>query len=176
MTPEVQAAFETAYGTWALVVITGVAVVVGGFAARSANETFRLEADPVLVLTQADDGPETAEPDYVVAGNPSLSEGIVLRTWSRNDDPLPVVEGPDFVDKRRRWSSIILAIHNAGRSPALDAQVPVDLSVGVIARPGSVPVGFEPDPETSQNEPRTGIQRGGGTIRIPAIAAQSTVR
>ena len=182
-----KAAIDTARATWDLFdatiglgIITALAVIVGGLAARSANETYRLEAEPVLVITQA----ETAHVDprlvvngpiSVVTGAPSLAEGLLLRDYQQSDEPL--LPASASVPK-----PIFLEVQNVGRSPALDIQLDFDLMRGALVKPGHEYVGFEPEHAAKDaiHTPefaglRSGIQRGGGRVRIPAIAAQSKV-
>jgi hypothetical protein len=73
-------------------VVTLAAVIVGGRAAASAAQTYALEAEPVIVvreLTAIEDLASTEETKrrvsastrYVVAGSPTLSDGVTLRQY-----------------------------------------------------------------------------------------------
>jgi hypothetical protein len=164
--------WQTAIATWAifgatlaLVVVTVGAVIVGGLAARSATETFRLEAEPLLVVKPRVND-ETKLPTYLITGNPSLSEGLVLRGWTQSDD-----------DQQRQWPSVILQFQNVGRSPALIVNLDVEVNVPMIVRPGNEVKGFEPD-ATQQSETgfdRTGVQHGGGIVSLPSVAPLASV-
>ncbi len=199
MNPATQAALQTADATWALfgataalVLITGLAVLFGKRAADSATKTYRLEAEPVLVLTKAGPGgihrvdpvrdPVSLDQIYVVTGNPALVDGLVLRRWKRDDRlgphwPERSTSGPTDITQEQRapWWSLNLKIHNAGRAPAVQVELDVDLTCGAL-QSGAPMVGFVPDPNAPTDGTRiTGIQHGSGTLTLPAIAPQSTV-
>ncbi len=196
MNPATQAALQTADATWALfgataalVLITGLAVFFGKRAADSATKTYRLEAEPVLVLTKAGSGSALVDRDhiprdqiYVVTGNPALIDGLVLRRWQTGDRlgphwPERSTSGPTNITQEQSapWWSLNLEIHNAGRAPAVQVVLDVDLTCGAL-QSGAPMVGFVPDPNAPTDGTRiTGIQHGSGTLTLPAIAPQSTV-
>ncbi len=194
MSAATQAATQTAHATWALfgataalVIITGLAVLFGKRAADSATKTYRLEAEPVLVITQSWSD-NIAEDLYVIAGNPALVNGLVLREKQTGDLPGPrfpgfASTGPTMVTSEQTipWKHLSLAIHNAGRSPAVQVEVDVEVTCGALQTPGTTMVGFEADADAGPSDELassgwiSGIQRGSGVIRLPAIAPQSTV-
>ena len=199
MSAATQAAIQTAHATWALfgataalVVITFLAVLFGKRAADSATKTYRLEAEPVLVITQSrsrsDADSVSLDRLYVITGNPALVDGLVLRRWERGDRSGPrfpdvASTGPTMVTSEQAipWKSVILAIHNAGRSPAVQVEVDVEVSCGALQSPGATMLGFEADADAGPSDELassgrvSGIQHGSGIIRLPAIAPQSTV-
>ncbi len=196
-----QAALQTAHATWALfdvtaalVLITGLAVFFGKRAADLANNTYRLEAEPVLILTAADrwTTPQAGrdsiplERTYVITGAPALIDGLVLRRWQKGDrsgprDPGLSTSSPTSLtpEQQKPWWSLVLQIQNAGRSPAVQVEIDVDLARPALLQPGQRMVGFESDPDeltdSGSVDLSVGTQRGNGTVKIPAIGPQSTV-
>ncbi len=191
MSAATQATVQTAHATWvlagatlALVFITGFAVFFGKRAADSAAKAFRLEAEPVLVITQSQSN-DVTENIYVIAGNPALADGLVLREPRTDDlhgphDPGFSSTGPTSLTPEQTipWKSILLAIHNAGRSTAVQVEIDVEVTCGALQSPGTTLVGFEADAAAGDalesSGMTSGIQRGSGTICLPAITPQST--
>jgi len=165
----------TALGTLALVGVTCAAVL---FAWRA----FQLESDPVLVV--APPGPDKPEafnailPVYVVVTMETLSKGLELRRKLIQPTPESSVTEASNA-KLYPWKSIVLGIHNAGRSPALGVTIDCDVVRPVDLKPGEECIGFEPrehEPNVERaRDRRHGIQRGRGTVRVPVIAPQSVV-
>ncbi len=162
-----------AIATWALFGMTFVAVVVGGFAAISAAQTYALEAEPVIVVRQrtlaeaflATDEEKRrmqAAPLYVVTPNPTLSEGISLRPYAETDDPDYGRSGRVATPMPK--PALVFAIHNIGRSPA------VDITIEWEAR---TPIFLEKP--TDLNDLKVGEQVGTGETRIAALAPQDIV-
>ena len=183
-----QAAQQTATATWWLFGATAVVAVftiaiagIGFYAARSALDTYRLEAEPVLVITVVKDTTQEIFPRYVVTGNPSLAEGLKLRLWQPADDPA-LQQGATAVPYGggSRRPSMILEIVNVGRSPAIGVELGLDLRVGITIKPGEEVDGFVEEPAYPGVESalpmRSGVQKGTGMITIPATAPQSKVQ
>jgi len=191
-----QATIQTAHATWALfgataalVLITLAAVFFGKRAADSATKTYRLEAEPVLVLTkqgfgfvQVDRNHIPPDQIYVVTGNPALVDGLVLRRQQRDDrlgphypDRSPVGPTNLTAEQQAPWWSLNLEIHNAGRAPAVQVELDVDLTCRVFQTEPPM-LGFVPDANASTDgTPIAGTLHGGGTLTLPAIAPQSKV-
>lgn len=196
MSPATQAALQTAFATWglfgatvALMLITGCAVFVGWRAAESATKTYRLEAEPVLVITDAGSGFVQVDRDhiardqiYVITGNPALVDGLVLRQSQRDDRPGPHYpdrspSGPTVLtaEQNKPWWSLHLEIQNAGRAPAVQVEIDIDLTCGTFQTEPPT-AGFVPDANASTDgTPIAGVQHGHGTLTLPAIAPQSKV-
>lgn len=157
--------------TWALVratvglcLITLGAVIVGGLAALKANETYRLEAEPVLVVTETTQTNLSDALRYVIDANQSLDKGIILRTRQANDD---------YVPTGQHGETITLSIQNAGRSPALDVTLPMCLSRLASLKAGETCEGFVEDEAPNEPYRKQGHQYGHGEISIPAIPRES---
>jgi len=148
-----QAAQNTAAATWwlfgatvVLVAVSLAAVVGGGLAARRAMETYRLEAEPVLIVTERDDFQDDDLPRYIVRGDPSLADGLVLKLWSPADEPMrpPGPPPPDRYSGIQRPAKALF-VENVGRSPAVDVELDVTVSTLLAMKPGSSAKGFLPD-------------------------------
>ena len=153
--------------------MTSVAVVVGGFAAISAARTYALEAEPVIVVRQqtlaealsATDEEKRrmqAAPLYVVTPNPTLHDGITLRSYAEADDPNYGQSGRVATPIPK--PAIVFAIQNIGRSPA------VDITIEWVAR---TPMFLEKP--TDLNNLKVGEQVGTGETRIAALAPHDVV-
>jgi hypothetical protein len=207
MNPETQiaiAAADTAKATWWLVgatafldAITIGAVVVGWRAASSATESLRLEAEPVLIITQAvaplgnrlvfPENPISPEAwtlftkrSYVIDGKPAIASGLELRLRRPSDDPTVqgsgVVAQPGYAGSNRR-PAIELEVENVGRSPALAVEIDLEMSVRLTRRPSDDEIpGFQADPQNDSEEADfivAGTLRSIGTVRLPAIPPQA---
>ena len=154
----------TAIATSLLVGITGVATWVGGRAASSAAATYRLESEPVIVVHEF-----TADPGAV-----SIALVTQMRTAPRYviDATGPVVDGIQLHERPAREPggpastvpTICLELTNVGRSPAVDVALEWNLSIPTLLKRSTRLQDFE-----------AAIAFGNGTMRIPAIAAGSSV-
>jgi hypothetical protein len=173
---------NTAVATWWLVIATGVlvavtlgAVIVGGLAARSATETYRLEAEPVLIVTSTVDKGEADLPRYVVAGNPALAQGLVLRPWVPSDGPTAQQGLVAPYGGTTLMPSVLLDVENVGRSPAVDVEIDIVASIRTSYKPGIEAVGFVADKDDVRDTldwNRMGTQSGTGIVRLPAVGPQ----
>ncbi len=176
------AAIFSAYAEWALALITFLGVVVGALAAFSALKSVRLESEPVVVVKGSSPEqlvlsahsftiPETIYTVYVVAGNPAIAQGIVLRPHAPSDERQ---EDISVTGERKSWPTLMLQFENVGRSPAIGVEIDFDLSMPMSAA-GQVIPDFEPegDPQTGGFVMVRGRSRGFGTIRFDAIPART---
>jgi hypothetical protein len=177
------AAILSAYAEWALALITFLGVAVGALAAFSALKSVRLESEPVVVVKDGESNqylrsagsftmPETIYTVYVVAGNPTLAQGIVLRPHAPSDERQ---EDISVTGERKSWPKVMLQVENVGRSPAIGVEIDFDLSMPMPANPRQVIPDFEPegDPRTGGFVMVRGRSRGFGTIRFDAIPART---
>lgn len=136
----------TAWGTWAMVAVTLGAVVVGWRAAKAANATLRLEAEPRIVVRVAShgfifarQGMQRLTRDVITGAPPEAPESEPL-----DDCPVFLVDGKLGADGLRKvingfairtptdselyrpgssqaflWPALRLEIRNVGRSPAV---------------------------------------------------------
>lgn len=104
---------------------------------------------------------------FIISGNPSVAEGLVLRRYNSNDTRERATSG-------KERPGLQLEIQNAGRSPAIAVEIGVDLSAPMLVKPGMVIPDFEPDPDHTEGLVTSGTKRGSGTIALEAIAAGGT--
>jgi hypothetical protein len=200
------AAILSAYAEWALALITFLGVVVGALAAFSALKSLRLESEPVIVIKGGEANQYLRSVDsftmpgtisvYVVTGNPTLAQGIVLRLHAPSDDRQ---EDISVTGERKNWPTLTLQFENVGRSPAIGVEIDFDLSMPMLqlenvgrspvigvefnfglstpmsAKPGQLIPDLEPeaDPQTGGFVMVRGRSRGFGTIRFDAIPART---
>ena len=158
-----------AIGTWALVVITLGAVLVGTWAAFSAAAAYRLESEPVVAVSLVESQEEGATrarsvpTSYVVIGTPLLADGIELRRLTKNEA------------RQRTGGSgmprphILLQVQNLGRSPAIGLVLRMRASAATLSSGTDI--------EESQDHFRgfeTSEQTTVGDVEILGIPAQSS--
>jgi hypothetical protein len=164
-TPE----WQTAIATWALVLITLAAVVVGAWAALSAASTYRLESEPVIALSVVDAQAEAAATEhsvplsYVVIGKPALADGIELRRLS-------------YGEARQKTGGsgmprpyISLQVQNLGRSPAIDLALPIQARVALLSKRS-----IARDSQDDYVDLEASEQMATGDVMILGIPAQSS--
>lgn len=150
----------TALGTWALVGVTGAAVIGGWRAAAAANATFRLEAEPRLVvkvvgemrifarqgLHQIDTGVlrgEPPSPEQILKLDPApvhLVDGKLAANNLRKIAEGFAFRSPTFAELNRSqqehvpiWPALRVEIRNVGRSPAIQVGLKWTISAPMFA-------------------------------------------
>jgi hypothetical protein len=148
----------TGWGTIALVVIGGCAVFFGWRAANAANDTFRLEAEPKLVVRATGEAKIVARQGlYRLPSRWSFAVPITPEELEPLDEtPVFLVDGKAGADGRRLigngfsirpptpaelnsraqspvWPALRIEIRNVGRSPAIQAGLHWNVSAAVFA-------------------------------------------
>jgi hypothetical protein len=151
-----------AIATWALVLVGAATLIAAVVAAAFALKTYRLEESHGLVVAPTLDrvGAPQLKQHLVVRENPDSSENqeapLSLRATMRGDVNNDLMERP----------SVFVEVRNIGRSSVVEADV--SFRIGIPELVPGLPV-----------VPGSGIVSRGpfgqGVIRIPAIAAQTSV-
>jgi hypothetical protein len=175
----------TALGTWALVAVTVAAVIVAWRAARAANATFRLEAEPRLVVKVVGEMRIFARQGLhqlaasVVPGEPPTPEQIS----PLDQAPVHLVDGKLGADNFRKvadgfalrtpttaelnrgqqehvpvWPALRIEVRNVGRAPAIQVGLKWTISAPM----------FDSDWRTKQG-PKVVTKSAEATLVVDAI-------
>lgn len=176
------AEYLTAAGTWGLVLVTGAAVFVGWRAAQAANATFRLEAEPKLVVRPAGGAKVFARWGVLhrLPANWSGNNPEAEATEPFGDAPLYLVDGKADAENRRIikngfalrsvewaelnqgpqppvWPALRVEIRNVGRSPVIQAGLHWNISAPIFVTTFAESDGYGPEVETRTDQATTVI-------------------
>jgi len=110
----------TALFTGGLLIVAIVTAVLGLQAARTVNDTYRLESAPVIVVNST--SVKVDRPERYVLTLDTSRKALQLRQQSYElDEPLksPGVSMSPHFGGRPSWPQLTLELHNVGRSPAI---------------------------------------------------------